>query len=172
MEESRNRTTKENLKTTLRFWVAVFLVASVICWATGAAAQIFGIELKDQNALALVKNARGWRLVWLISFVLFIAPLWEEFAFRFVLFKCPLWLLRRFKLRMSWKIPAVVSSVLFVAMHYGPINPFPDNAFIALFAFAFAQCMLYVRTSRIWYPILHHSLFNMTNLIFLFILPE
>lgn len=172
MEIKSARTTKENLKTTFRFWVAVFLVASVICWATGAVAQVFGIELKEQNTLALVKNARGLRLALLISFVLVIAPLWEEFAFRFVLFKCPMWLLKRFKLRISWHIAAVISSILFVAMHYGKGNQFPDNAFLALFAFAFAQCMLYVRTSRIWYPILHHSLFNMTNLIFLFILPE
>ena len=35
-----------------------------------------------------------------------------------------------------------------------------------------AQCWLYKKTGRLWCPVLNHALFNLTNLILLFILPE
>jgi len=66
---------------------------------------------------------------------------------------------------------AVASAVLFSAAHY-LAQPFPDAAFIALAFFGFAQCWLYRRTGRLWCPMLNHALFNLTNLILLFIVPE
>ena len=50
--------------------------------------------------------------------------------------------------------------------------PWPNNAFIALFFFGMAQCWLYRKTDRLWAPMLNHALFNLTNLVLLFILPE
>lgn len=162
---------ERRLKTTIRYAAAVFAGATAICWLTGVAAAALGFTLNDQYSLALVKNARGWRLVSLIALVLAGAPLWEETAFRLVLFKGPVALCRRFSLRVHKAVWAAISSTIFVALHYGKANPFPDNAFVALFFFGLAQCLLYEKTSRLWCPVLCHMLFNLANLLFLFILP-
>ena len=66
---------------------------------------------------------------------------------------------------------AIGSSILFSAAHY-IAQPFPDSAFLALFFFGLAQCWLYKKTNRLWCAILNHGLFNLTNLVLLFILPE
>jgi len=69
-----------------------------------------------------------------------------------------------------WSI-AAFSSILFSAAHY-IFQPFPDAAFIALAFFGLAQCWLYRKTDRLWCPMLNHALFNFTNLVLLFIVPE
>jgi len=69
-----------------------------------------------------------------------------------------------------WSI-AAASAVLFSAAHY-LAQPFPDAAFIALAFFGFAQCWLYRKTDRLWCPMLNHALFNLTNLVLLFVVPE
>ena len=47
----------------------------------------------------------------------------------------------------------------------------PNNAFVALFFFGMAQCWLYNKTGKLWTALLNHALFNLTNLILIFILP-
>ena len=70
----------------------------------------------------------------------------------------------------TWSI-AVFSAILFSAAHY-LAQPFPDSAFLALCFFGLAQCWLYKKTGHLWCAILNHGLFNLTNLVLLFILPE
>ena len=53
-----------------------------------------------------------------------------------------------------------------------PAQPWPDAAFLALFFFGLAQCWLYRKTDHIWCAILNHGLFNLTNLVLLFLLPQ
>ncbi len=62
------------------------------------------------------------------------------------------------------------SSTLFAAAHY-LAQPWPDAAFLALFFFGLAQCWIYRKTGRLWCAMLNHALFNLTNLVLLFILP-
>jgi len=69
-----------------------------------------------------------------------------------------------------WSI-TIFSAVLFSAAHY-IFQPFPDAAFVALAFFGLAQCWLYRKTDRLWCPMLNHALFNLTNLVLLFIIPE
>ena len=70
----------------------------------------------------------------------------------------------------TWSI-AVFSAILFSAAHY-LAQPWPDAAFLALFFFGLAQCWLYRKTGHLWCAMLNHGLFNLTNLVLLFILPE
>ena len=65
----------------------------------------------------------------------------------------------------------IASALLFSAAHYIQ-QPFPDAAFLALFFFGLAQCWLYRKTGNIWCAMVNHGLFNATNLILLFVLPE
>ena len=64
-----------------------------------------------------------------------------------------------------------LSSLLFSAAHY-LAQPWPDAAFLALFFFGAAQCWLYLKTGRIVCAMLNHALFNLTNLVLLFVLPK
>ena len=63
------------------------------------------------------------------------------------------------------------SSLLFSAAHY-LAQPWPDAAFLALFFFGVVQCGLYQKTGCIVCAMLNHALFNLTNLVLLFVLPE
>ena len=101
----------------------------------------------------------------------------EEIIFRWLLWRLPAKLSRRIRWRTPsvgrWPVAAaaVLSSSLFSAAHY-ITQPFPDAAFIALFFFGLAQCWLYTKTNRLWCPALNHMLFNVTNLILLFVIPQ
>ena len=159
------------LKFTLKAWPVVAAATIGLCYFTQAAASWIGIELPDQANLELVRKWAGWNKVFisLCVQVLVIMPAIEETVFRWLLFKLP----RKFAGSRTWAAVAiaVLSSALFSAAHY-IAQPWPDAAFIALFFFGLAQCWLYAKAERIWCPMLNHFLFNLTNLILLFLLPQ
>ncbi len=168
---------KQNLKTTLKAWPLIAVGTIGLCFLTQSVAKLFGIELPDQQNVEVV---RQWLLhafdsfkhfsicAFLIFQVLILLPLIEEFIFRFLLVKLPLG--ASFIARVGW-LPVVVSSALFSAAHY-ITQPFPDAAFVALFFFGVAQCMLYAKTDRLWCVALNHCLFNLTNLVLLIAIPQ
>lgn len=155
-----------NLKTTLLAWPAITVAAMLISFLTKEiAAEFFDISLKSQDSVLLVRMIVGWNALFFkfLAMVVVVAPLFEEVIFRFLFWKLP-------DPKRAW-LGAIPSSILFTAAHYCQ-NPWPDNAFIALFFFGMAQCWLYKRTQALWCPILNHMLFNLTNLAFLLCLPE
>ncbi len=164
---------KKDVKAALKAWPVMFFAAGGICFATSKTAQFFGCDLRDQASLDIFKNAHGWRLVLFCLYAVIGAPVAEECIFRALLFRLPTVSLGK-KLAVK-AVPglektllaafAAVSSVLFTAMHYGKVNPFPDNAFLALFFIGVFQCMLYTRTGRLSVVIINHILFNLTNLV-------
>lgn len=159
------------LKFTLKAWPVVAAATIGLCYFTQAAAGWIGIELPDQANLELVRKWAGWNKVFisLCVQVLAIMPAIEETVFRWLLFKLP----RKFAGSRTWATVAIAvfSSILFSAAHY-IAQPWPDAAFIALFFFGLAQCWLYQKTERLWCPMLNHFLFNLTNLVLLFLLPQ
>ena len=126
--------------------------------------------------------------------VLILMPIVEEFLFRWLLVMLPTRIAegRRDTADAGRVRPAshgnfrlllfLVSSALFSTAHYidyvslirgrGFAMTGWNAAFLALFFFGFAQCWLYRKTNRIWCPMLNHALFNLTNLVLLFVLPE
>ena len=151
----------KNIRFTLKAWPVIAAATIGLCYLTQTVAKGFGIDLPDQANIEIVKRSAGWNwaFVFLCFQVLVIMPAIEETIFR----------LPTKWLRAKWM--AVLSSALFAAAHY-IFQPWPDAAFIALFFFGLAQCWLYRKTAAIWYPMLNHALFNLTNLVLLFILPE
>ena len=168
------------LRLTLKAWPVIAAATIGLCYLTQTVAKWFGIELPDQANIELVKRYAGWNrtFILLCAQVLVLMPVIEELIFRYLLFKLPAklagkreWgsgLLTAFTKMTPW---AIFSSILFSAAHY-LAQPWPDAAFIALFFFGLAQCWLYRKTGRLWCAILNHGLFNLTNLVLLFILPE
>ena len=136
----------------------------------------FGAALKHEASCKFLVN---------IPLVLVVAPVFEEVVFRGLLWRLPTRTLDKRREtedgighetedgRRTWApaVGAAISSALFSSAHYLQF-PFPDDAFLALFFFGLAQCWLYTKTNRIWCAMLNHSLFNFTNLILLFLLPE
>lgn len=183
-----------NLKLTLKSWPVIAAATIGLCYLTQTVAKWFGIELPDQANIELVRRYAGWNRTFLLlcAQVLVLMPAIEELIFRYCLFRLPIKVGRALRahrnqdkaenaplcdcgeagvLALPLLAAATVSSILFSAAHY-LAQPWPDAAFIALFFFGLAQCWLYKKTDRLWCAILNHGLFNLTNLVLLFILPE
>ena len=145
----------------MKSWPIIAIATISLCYLTQTVAKWFGIELPDQANIEIVKRYAGLNLnfVFLCLQVLVLMPAIEELIFRL-----PTRWLRH-------PTAIVASAAIFSAAHY-IFQPWPDAAFIALFFFGLAQCWLYKKTGRLWCAILNHALFNLTNLVLLFVLPE
>ncbi|MCR5752013.1 MAG: CPBP family intramembrane metalloprotease [Kiritimatiellae bacterium] len=178
------------LKFTLKAWPVVAAATIGLCFLTKSAAEWFGMQLPDQPQVEIVRkwilhafdSAQSfWTCAILLLQVLVLLPAVEEIVFRWLLFILPTRLIGRISdggkrsashlLHVAGAALPVLSSALFSAAHY-IAQPFPDAAFVALFFFGLAQCWLYRKTDRIWCPMLNHFLFNLTNLVLMFVLPE
>ena len=159
-----------NLKLTFRAWPVITVVTIGLCYLTQLVASWVGITLPDQANLMMVKRMAGWNwaFIFLCLQVTTIIPALEELVFRGLLFKLPCRWVRRPPFVTAL---AVVGSAVFSAAHY-IMQPFPDSAFLALGVFGLAQCWLLRKTNALWCVMLNHALFNMTNLVLLFIVPE
>jgi len=186
-----------NIVFTFKAWPVIAGATIGLCFLTQAVAKLFGIELPDQANIDLV---RQWGLhcfdslknfgvfAGLVAQVLLLMPAIEELLFRWLLFGLPVRLFSRSSASdgrqttggtwvsilgprpVSLVSVATFSAALFSAAHY-IAQPWPDAAFLALFFFGFAQCWLYRRTGRLWCAMLNHALFNLTNLVLLFLIP-
>ena len=165
-----NSNTLTSLTQTLKSWPVIAIATIGLCYLTQLVAKGFGIELPDQANIEIVKRYAGWNLnfAFLCLQVIVRLPALEDLIFRWLLFKLPTKLITY---HLSLITTAAISSLLFSAAHY-LAQPFPDSAFLALFFFGLAQCWLYKKTDRLWCAMLNHGLFNLTNLVLLFILPE
>ena len=170
---------------TLKAWPVVALATIGLCFLTQTVAGWIGVELPDQQNVAIVKSCLENAFAspkhfgiaaFLVFQVVALMPTIEELLFRGLLFKVAC--------RIAGRIPSVhsairlldysliaLSSALFSAAHYVQ-QPWPDSAFLALFFFGVTQCWIYRRTNRIWCAMLNHGLFNLTNLVLLFVVPE
>jgi len=155
-------------------WPVIAAVTIGLCFATQQIAKLFGIELPDQANITVVKScltrafssAKAFGVAaFLVAQVIVLLPALEECVFRWLLFRLPN---RFFTSNFSLFTLAATSSLLFSAAHY-LAQPWPDAAFLALFFFGLAQCWLYRRTVRLWCAMLNHALFNLTNLLLLFV---
>ena len=180
------------LKQTLKAWPVIALATIGLCYLTQLVAGWFGVELPEQKNVGQIREMfrhafESWRYFGAsainAALVLGLLPALEELVFRYLIFMLPVRFLRREGTARNYSSPAcphagrgatlaiaLMTSIAFSAAHY-IMQPFPDNAFIALGFFGFMQCWLYLKTDRLWCPILNHALFNLTNLILLLIIP-
>ena len=171
-------------KFTMKAWPLVAAITIGLCFLTKTVAEWFGVELPDQQNVEIMRqyglhcfdSLRNFTIfAVLLAQVLVLLPVVEEIIFRWLLFKFPTRFLSRHIDGSAWQVAEMailaVSSALFSAAHY-IAQPFPDSAFIALFFFGLAQCWIYGRTDRIWCSMLNHLLFNLTNLVLLFVVPQ
>ena len=179
-----------NLKTTLKAWPAIAAATIGLCYATKTVSGWIGVELPDQKQIVQVlnllrhafDNAKMFAAsAFVVLQVVALAPILEEPLFRWLLWGLPTKRGLRGGRTAAWAI-AAVSSAAFSAVHYidfealakgAGLHLVPlSDAFLALFLFGLAQCWLYAKTQRLWCPMLNHFLFNLTNLVLLFVVPE
>ena len=177
----------KSLLLTLKAWPVVTAATIALCYLTKTVAAWLGFDLPDQqnvhivahvleNAFASPRHFLG--AAFLVAQIIILAPALEELLFRGLLFKLPIWTTKKIAahratcrlVTVATVLAALVSATLFSAAHYLP-QPWPDAAFLALFFFGLAQCRLYEKTDRIGCPMLLHALFNLTNLVLLFVIP-
>ena len=183
---------------TLKAWPVIALATIGLCYLTQTVAGWFGVTLPDQQNIEVVRRCLSQAFAsskhfgvaaFLVLQVVVLLPAAEEMVFRCLLFRLPQRLIARRKgptegtgasgetgdahsiIRLFDYSIILFSSLLFSAAHY-LAQPWPDAAFLALFFFGVAQCGLYQKTGRIVCAMLNHALFNLTNLVLLFVLPE
>ena len=180
------------LRLTIKAWPVIALATIGLCYLTQTVAGWFGIDLKEQETVRIMRDMGfyTWRtfrdsgfvelfrheasqkFLINIPLVLLLAPIFEEAFFRGLLTRLTAgkdFVAEHIGRRTV--VCAILSSILFSLAHYLQM-PNKNNAFIALFFFGLAQCWLYKKTDRLWCAMLNHGLFNLTNLVLLFVLPE
>jgi membrane protease YdiL (CAAX protease family) len=182
-KKAEEMSAKAAVALTVKAWPVIFIVTIALSFATQAVAKLFGIDLPEQTNIELVRRYAGWNATFslLVLQIVVLLPAIEEILFRGGLFRLPLSARRCQRAFPLVLAAAVVSSAVFSFAHYIDYAAWVkgvgfslralDNAFLALFIFGFAQCWLYRRTRRLFCAILNHALFNLTNLILLFIVP-
>ena len=193
------RQMNDKLKFTFKAWPVIAAATIGLCFLTQGVAKLFGIDLPDQHQIEEVRymfahafdSAAAFATVCAGVFqVLILMPVVEEFLFRWLMVMLPTRIGEgRRETADAWRVLGnfqlllfLVSSALFSTAHYIDYNSLIrgrgfamtgwNAAFIALFFFGLAQCWLYRKTNRIWCPMLNHALFNLTNLILLFVVPS
>ena len=169
---------------TLKAWPVIALATIGLCYLTQTVAGWFGVTLPDQQNIEVVRRCLTQAFAsskhfgvaaFLVLQVVVLLPVVEELVFRGLLFRLPQWAWRKgfdyFSIRSFDYSIILFSSLLFSAAHY-LAQPWPDAAFFALFFFGVVQCGLYQKTGCIVCAMLNHALFNLTNLVLLFVLPE
>ncbi len=188
------------LKFTLKAWPVIAIATIGLCFLTQVVAKLFGIDLPDQQNVGVVKDIfihafdsskHLANCIVTVLTVLAIMPAIEETVFRWLLVMLPKRIMERREggqptadgrqsegtttdKRHTGALDYILvfsASALFSAAHYLK-QPFPDSAFVALFFFGLAQCWLYFKTDRLWCPMLNHALFNLTNMVLMFVVPE
>ena len=133
-------------------WGLQILSADVLTWA--------GWPPEEQLAVTLLVNTKSWWMrIYLGVFAVVLAPVAEEFIFRGMLYPFV-------KQLGSPRAAFFGVSAIFAAIH------FDAGTFVPLFALALALTWLYEKTDNLLAPITAHSLFNATNLVALYFLPQ
>jgi membrane protease YdiL (CAAX protease family) len=119
-----------------------------------------GFPPENQKAVEMFLNAKTpWAQGYFVFFAIVLAPVAEEFIFRGVLYP--------FVKQLGWPRLAFFGvSALFALIH------FDTATFIPLFTLALLFTWIYEKTDCLLASITAHALFNTTNVLLLFFLPE
>jgi membrane protease YdiL (CAAX protease family) len=127
---------------------------------SGVALEKIGVPVENQRAVEIFLGLKSsWVRVSFGIFAVVIAPVAEEFIFRGMLYP--------FVKQLGSPRAALFGvSAIFAAVH------FDAGTFVPLFALALVLTWLYEKTDNLLAPIAAHSLFNATNLVALYFLPQ
>jgi membrane protease YdiL (CAAX protease family) len=144
--------------------LAVMLsLGAVSQWLLSQIAEATGWNsLKPELQPAVRMLQEDWPVYFIVLqgiIALLIAPLAEEVIFRGILYTA-------LKQRTGLVLAALISSVLFAAIHFYPAG------FLSLLFLSLAAVWLYERTRNLLAPILLHALFNTLNFVVIVTKPK
>ncbi len=147
------------MKTGLKYFVPITLIAMGLAWTCEQIAALFGIQLPQQDLVLFFTNPNvpASKKLLFAALALFVCPPVEELVFRKFLHR---WLLRRW---MGFPVAAAISGIAFGAVHLNLAT------FIPLCFLGVAFAWLYEKNGRLSAPITCHFLFNLVNLILCFV---
>jgi len=138
--------------------VAVRIVAGIVAAIVIAAlASVTGEEVAVPEQV--VGDLRGVELVVFTVFAAVVAPITEEFVFRGLIY-------RSIRDRHGVALGAIVSAVLFGAIHYVP-GPWPDALAlqITMVVTGLGLALVYERRKTLLAPIVGHIAFNLIAVV-------
>jgi hypothetical protein len=153
-----------DLKKSMMLAVGVLAVTLPVVWLLqsffGVALEKIGVPVENQRVVEIFLGIKSfWFRVCFGFFAVVIAPVVEEFVFRGMLYP--------FVKQLGSPRAALFGvSAIFAGIH------FDAGTFVPLFALALALTWLYEKTDCLLAPITAHSLFNVTNLVALYFLPQ
>jgi membrane protease YdiL (CAAX protease family) len=140
--------------TGLAGWLLALPVVWVLNQAVLFVAQLIHMAPKLQASVELLQKTHApLQLAYFGVVAVVIAPVIEEILFRGILYPT-------IKQQGYPRLAVVITSILFAATHANVV------AFLPLTALAVILVVVYERTDNLLAPMLTHSLFNLTNFLF------
>jgi uncharacterized protein len=132
------------------------LVTLSISYITQIIFNYFNIPINEQEIVKLLRELSLTKFIELAVSGLLIAPVIEEFVFRWFLFS------KLLKGRMNIIIAAIISSFIFSAGHLTLAG------FLPIFSLALINCYI-IEKKGFWYAVFNHFFFNFISFFSIFI---
>ncbi len=135
-----------NLFKGFRYAIFSYVITLTISIITIGILTKYSVPVKQQDVVSWMADMPLYRFLLTVPVAVIFAPVLEEFVFRWILFKNVFG-------RMGIKTGAVLSSLIFAAVHYN-LSAFPMILWIGLY-----NCYLFEKKGY-WYSVFNHMLFN------------
>lgn len=132
------------------------LVTLSISYITQIIFNYFNIPINEQEIVKLLRELSLVKFIELAVSGLLIAPVIEEFVFRWFLFS------KLLKRRMNIIIAAIISSFIFSAGHLTLAG------FLPIFSLALINCYI-IEKKGFWYAVFNHFFFNFISFFSIFV---
>ena len=143
-------------KISLQQTVMGFIAIMPIIFALSFLSKFILNEYSEQEMVIELKKNIYKNFLTNFFVILIIAPIFEEIVFRGLFYKA----LKNFTPLIQ---ASLISSIVFALIHKNILS------FTILFTLSLFLTWIYERTNSILYPILAHSLFNLTTIIFILV---
>ena len=139
--------------------VTVHFVLALVTGITVYLLRKIGIEPQEQEAVMIFRSGTPLQVAILIPCTVILAPVGEEFCFRYALFRKP-------EQHLGFFPAALISSLIFSAAHLN-LQVMP-----ALFLLGLWLSWLYRRTGSLLAPMIAHALFNAMSILLIWLIAR
>ena len=150
--QNKSYLSKRSLKKTLMAFIAIIPIIFTLSFLS----KLILNEYSEQEMVIELKKDIYKNFFTNFFVILIIAPIFEEVVFRGLFYKA----LKNFAPFIQ---ASLISSIVFALIHKNILS------FTILFTLSLFLTWIYERTNSILYPILAHSLFNLTTIIFILV---
>ena len=139
--------------------VGVYLVLAFVTGSVVFLMRNLGLEPQEQAAVEIFRRGTPLQISILIPATVILAPIGEEFCFRYAIY-------RKFEQHLGYFHAAWMTSLIFAAAHLN-LQVFP-----AMFLLGIWLTMLYRRTGSLLAPMIAHALFNAMSILLIYVIAR